>query len=1496
MSLKRVFSISPQQHGTGKISFEWQNRIGQFMASVGSNNSLYVFNRHGELIDALGLQGECVGLEWTDEGDLLAVAQGQTGVLLLWDANTRKVTTQLETSMKGINILKWSRSGDVLATGTNKGNLLLYDRRSGKKIPILGKHTRCITTAAWSSDSILACGSEDKTFTLSNIDGDTILQVSIKDIPTQMKWSFMKTGSNMVEPVLSMVLGEKTLYFHSMRTPESPIELAFQSKYGSIVAYQWFGEGYLAIGFSSGYFVVVSTSINEIGQELFQARDHKDILSDIFVSPSLGKLATCGDNCIKIHDLMDPKDIYAIISLDEDRGQLDHLRWSDDGQFVSVSTKTGSIHNFLAKLPMLSSICDTSVMYLTGLLEVTISDQSKITAPKPGIGPADIVFKQEIPVEPTVLALGPGHMAVGMNNRCWFYALKAAMQSPPIPLTTKRPSQVGDRSGDRSLYKEYLASIKNLCLNNRYCAATLSDGCLHIHSIENDGSSLDTLKVLPEKEFIRKASSEVPLAVTCAAITHDFIVYGTNNGLIHHYSNDDWVLVNEIKHKKPIQAIYPCPRGGTRMLFRDDDNDLFVLSPTSDAFLQIPGIAANNRGILWECGAPSKYQIFVSWDDDFITTFAYNPFTLKGQACISLGTTRLPFGLKPLLLLNGALTCQTQGGKLTVVNLATHELIAGIQGFPEEEQGKALQLYYMLGKQQEIWSNLSNIPSPRAWKMLAESMLHVLDIQTATRVYRQKLHDAGMVTTLNRISEYEDKNLLAGHICVALRMHGMAQEFFLASSYPQAALELRRNLLQWDQAMNLATKLAPHEITTIAKEYAQQLEFNGKYPEAHQMYQKALESAAEFAGPNEVQMEHQIHCTYGLIRMTFCLGDILRGMKMLAEVKDRQLLYDCGMILENLKQWVEAGMLYERSQYWEKAAEVYIKAKSWNKVGNLLGFIHTPKIHIQYARSKEAEGRYEEAARAYEKAKDWDNVVRLFVEQLKNIDGAVSIVRNTRSRESAKLVAKFFQSIKDYKSVVEFYLVSGMQTEAFELAQQHDVMDHYAELVKDDATAEMLMNIAAYFESKGQLLSAGKYYLQAGNYSKAMKMFLESPSEDGVSVDYAIQTVGVAKSDLLTHQLIDFLMGETDGVPKDAKYIFKLYMSLGQFKEAARTAIIIAREEQTLGNYRAAHDLLLDNFRQLKLTKTRVPSEIERMLMILHSYILVKTLVKLGDHTKAARMLIRVSNNISKFPAHVVPILTSTVIECQRAGLKKEAFEFAAMLMRREYRQKVDAKYKKKIEQIIRQEGKPRPEKDESIEETSTPCPFCSNPVPESVLDCIECKNHLPYCIATGRHMVASDWSQCPRCEFPALFSEFVDLVGRTGLCPMCSNEISAESIRQAGTVPKEFSRESLASESRADDDADDGPSTKSASGLDDTGNSVGTNANTSMEHIKPEGVQGDRGLTKPTDAMLVGTGKAMGLGGLQGYAGAGAELMADGAKSPPMPAVARAAAIDGFQ
>ena len=57
-------------------------------------------------------------------------------------------------------------------------------------------------------------------------------------------------------------------------------------------------------------------------------------------------------------------------------------------------------------------------------------------------------------------------------------------------------------------------------------------------------------------------------------------------------------------------------------------------------------------------------------------------------------------------------------------------------------------------------------------------------------------------------------------------------------------------------------------------------------------------------------------------------------------------------------------------------------------------------------------------------------------------------------------------------------------------------------------------------------------------------------------------------------------------------------------------------------------------------------------------------MVRRGDHEGAARMLLRVARSISRFPTHIVPVLTSTVIECQRSGLRNSAFEYASTLMR----------------------------------------------------------------------------------------------------------------------------------------------------------------------------------------------------------------------------------------
>ena len=79
-------------------------------------------------------------------------------------------------------------------------------------------------------------------------------------------------------------------------------------------------------------------------------------------------------------------------------------------------------------------------------------------------------------------------------------------------------------------------------------------------------------------------------------------------------------------------------------------------------------------------------------------------------------------------------------------------------------------------------------------------------------------------------------------------------------------------------------------------------------------------------------------------------------------------------------------------------------------------------------------------------------------------------------------------------------------------------------------------------------------------------------------------------------------------------------------------------------------------YQELKKHKIKIPQEMATNLMILHSYILVKIHVKRGDHLKGARMLIRVANNISKFPSRKYHSLKQFQNQLRREhGLDKRA-------------------------------------------------------------------------------------------------------------------------------------------------------------------------------------------------------------------------------------------------
>lgn len=300
-------------------------------------------------------------LAWDKDGDCLAILQEGQGLVPIWDMQYREVT-RLDTALKEPTYMTWSKTGPQLVVGNSRGNVLVYNRQSRKKVSVLGKHPRKITCGCWSQkDNKLALGSDDCTLTVSNEIGDTLEQTELKHAPCEMCFATQKTSASQrndpdaPETHISINMGGKSrppcaghtrsrlrdrlvrngrarsfetttpaaktvfvpiaerrgrrwqstaaklirsglrvyrretrsrrpragLLLYDLKDAENPLELAFQQRYGNIVRHQWFGDGFMMLGFSEGFLVVISTHISEIGEELFSGRFHHKQLHDV---------------------------------------------------------------------------------------------------------------------------------------------------------------------------------------------------------------------------------------------------------------------------------------------------------------------------------------------------------------------------------------------------------------------------------------------------------------------------------------------------------------------------------------------------------------------------------------------------------------------------------------------------------------------------------------------------------------------------------------------------------------------------------------------------------------------------------------------------------------------------------------------------------------------------------------------------------------------------------------------------------------------------------------------------------------------------------------------------------------------------------------------------------------------------------------------------------------------------------------------------------------
>jgi tetratricopeptide (TPR) repeat protein len=315
-------------------------------------------------------------------------------------------------------------------------------------------------------------------------------------------------------------------------------------------------------------------------------------------------------------------------------------------------------------------------------------------------------------------------------------------------------------------------------------------------------------------------------------------------------------------------------------------------------------------------------------------------------------------------------------------------------------------------------------------------------------------------------------------------------------------------------------------------------------------------------------------------------------------------------------------------------------------------------------------------------------------------------------------------------------------------------MDIYTSFFDPETISnEDALRIASYYEKHNDYGKAGRFYSYCMQYSRALKLFMQCGEKE---IPSAIEVVGKANTESLTHQLVDYLNGEKDGIQKDLNHIYRLYLALKRYDDAAKNALLIVKNEQDLGNYLGAHSIVVETIRYLEDANCKVSLQLREAFINLHTYERIKYYVALKDHSHAARLLLRLSTHFSKFPSHRVKLLTLTVVECTRANLRSLAYENAAMLITPQYRSQLDPAFKRNIEGIVRKRGSIFDEAMNEPPEETSPCPISGVMLPVTTLICPTTGDQLPMCIISGKHMVLDDWCFCPNSKFPALYSEYV--------------------------------------------------------------------------------------------------------------------------------------------
>lgn len=429
-----------------------------------------------------------------------------------------------------------------------------------------------------------------------------------------------------------------------------------------------------------------------------------------------------------------------------------------------------------------------------------------------------------------------------------------------------------------------------------------------------------------------------------------------------------------------------------------------------------------------------------------------------------------------------------------------------------------------------------------------------------------------------------------------------------------------------------------------------------------------------------------------------------------------------------------------------KSANCYIKARQYDQAERLIEYITDKNTIADLARVYMRDDP-EKALALFKKAGKSVEIVEclLNLKKVQEAEGAVKAVRQAHEKaaasrvpgteatildleselkQSALLLAQFFRKSNAPKKAIYYYILAEYFNDAFELAVQTHNEDILIRFTTNKAPVDFLKRTAKYFaapdpeaaEKKPKNMAAAAKFLElSGGVDNAIKLLLNYGDGQG-DIDKAIDLLRQSRG--MVDYVLKYLQGGSDGVKKNPIYIFKLYLALDRFAEAAKTASLLADREIDAGRYARARNLLLTCQQKLLLANNgRCPQMFRSRLVLLHAVEAGRHFSKLQLHYQAGLCLYRASKVASAFNEQAASIILSACVECWRAGdqLKRQAYECACTLLK-DYEDEIPEKHRKAIDTVVR-----KYKKNQQVDPVKLQCCQCGASIVQGQLNCDEC-------------------------------------------------------------------------------------------------------------------------------------------------------------------------------